>query len=323
VRSRLLDRPSGSASESESQALSLLRSEFAALSVDSTPPSAHTVWQRFLLDLRSHVLNDDPRNFLRWKIIRCAMSAEFQDFVTNEFKVLREDPEWSTRWEPALQEPSIGNPCAWPNYRARSASYTSGNTIHQCFHLRQFEHFTNMRISDFSQILEFGAGYGSFCRIAHALGFAGSYMIYDFPEFLALQRYYLRSIGLLEVTPGEQSSSISGYSELPALTAALARPALGRQPPGRSLFVGLWSISETGPGFIEQFFAELPKFDAYLLAYRRNFSGIDNQSFFEIWQREMAATHHIVEIEAAGSSEDRYLFVSSKTELMSVADHSN
>ena len=306
-RSRLFDRKLNSPSSVENLALVLFKKEIEALNGVNAPASAHTVWQEFLSEIRSQFANNDPRSFLRWKIIRRAMCAEFQDFVTSEFNTLKCDPNWNTVWEPALQEVSIGHPRPWPYYRGRGGGFTSGNAIHHCFHLQQFEHLTRWKVSDFDSIFEFGAGYGSLCRIAHVLGFSGSYLIYDFPEFLALQRYYLRATGVLPNDSRDGSCRIKGFSEIdPAIREIVT--SNGRN----SLFIGLWSISEAGPGYIEHFFEALPKFDAYLIAFRRDFSGINNQVFFNAWRSALSSTHNCIETPAAGSNYDHYLFISPK-----------
>jgi hypothetical protein len=45
-------------------------------------------------------------------------------------------------------------------------------------------------------IIEFGGGFGSMCRLVHALGFRGQHIIFDLPPVWALQRYYLRLHGI-------------------------------------------------------------------------------------------------------------------------------
>lgn len=46
-------------------------------------------------------------------------------------------------------------------------------------------------------VLEFGGGYGSLCRGFHRCGFKGKYMIFYFPHFSTLQRFFLGSAGIM------------------------------------------------------------------------------------------------------------------------------
>jgi len=54
----------------------------------------------------------------------------------------------------------------------------------------------------------------------------------------------------------------------------------------QGLFIATWSLSETGVAFREQIVA-LPAVDgaaAYLIAYQREFEGVDNRHFFDAWR---------------------------------------
>ena len=66
-------------------------------------------------------------------------------------------------------------------------------------------------LSSSGVIVEFGGGYGSMCRLLHKLGFSGQYFIYDLPEFVALQRYFLKSIGM-PVRDGPPDDVTVGHS---------------------------------------------------------------------------------------------------------------
>src|SRR4051812_43165607 len=61
-------------------------------------------WSDAERQLRDHVLNDDPREFTRWEIIRGTMFMHKGLSVVDEYKTLKKLPEWKQRWEPAVQE---------------------------------------------------------------------------------------------------------------------------------------------------------------------------------------------------------------------------
>ena len=122
-----------------------------------------------------------------------------------------------------------------------------------------------MQVHSFRTICEFGGGYGSMCRIARSLGFSGQYLIFDLPEFSALQQYYLGAISADVVTmsdPG-QLTSIAGRSERPRL------------------FIAAWSLSESPAKVQQQVLHALASFDGFLIAYQDRFGEQDNKPFFE------------------------------------------
>lgn len=163
---------------------------------------------------------------------------------------LEAHPDWSSRWRPALRESAVGDPRPFVDDRR-----SSGNLVHQAYQWCRFEDVTHTRLTDVEFILEFGGGYGALCRLAWALGFRGAYAIYDFPEFSALQRFYLRAHGLPaseEPRAGSDRPGIVTLSTIGELDELLAR-----RRPTRAAFVALWSLSETPPALRDAVLARL------------------------------------------------------------------
>ena len=177
----------------EKDLLSEFRASFFELPVitktDLLPSEA--VWINYLNRLRQLVLNQEPREFLRWSPVAETMFIVFARFIFTELKYLKSCPNWNTRWRAAIKESSIGNPVLYLFYKS-----SSGNLIQHAYHLAQFEEKTGSEVHDMKYVLEFGGGYGSMCRLFFNLGFSGKYIIFDFPAFNALQSYYLKSIGI-------------------------------------------------------------------------------------------------------------------------------
>ena len=78
-------------------------------------------------------------------------------------------------------------------------------------------------------ILEIGGGYGNFCRLLMKRGFAGSYVIYDLPEFLQLQEWYLGRT----LAPDERKQ-VTFTTSLPDSAADARSSACGRSARCRS-----------------------------------------------------------------------------------------
>lgn len=254
-----------SASANERSAQEQLRGEFRAIAAAEGQETAMagSGWQRNRLRLRRNVLAHDARGFLTWGVIRETMfPPPYAAFARSELKFLK-CHDWQT-WRKAIREIRAGTPlpsmfCPW----------SSTNAIHHAYHLCRFELETAVKIREVAAIFEFGGGYGSLCRVVHALGFKGRYRIFDLPEQAALQRYYLRAAGV------EGVLTISSPERLGEIQGSFGGDA--------RLFIATWSLSES-PLELRQRMAEAVRdFDAFLIAYQSVFEGVDNEAFFAKW----------------------------------------
>jgi len=128
---------------------------------------------------------------------------------------------------------------------------TNTNTIHQLYHLAKYVDWNNL-FGDV--ILEVGAGYGELCRLIHALGWKGKYIIHDLPSQERLQRWYLD--GIKDISWNKNVDDCD-------------------------LFIAMWSISE----FPEE---ERRKYlnienDGFMMAYGDSFFDVDNRIFFNLF----------------------------------------
>ena len=173
-----------------------LRAEFERLPpiCANTVSSARQQWVENQLELRQCVKARKLRAFLTWRVIARTMFVPYAPWTSNQLSFLQSQSDWN-RWKKVLEEHIAGLPFPCPGHRS-----TSANVVHHAYHLRFFELRTGMRIDAFSLILEFGGGYGSMCRIVRCLGFSGLYLIFDLPEFSAIQRYYLATVAGEAVT---------------------------------------------------------------------------------------------------------------------------
>jgi hypothetical protein len=162
--------------------------------------------------------------------------------------------EWASRWLPCLAD---GTPSS---IILPGASSTAIGHAHQMLVL---ERMTGHRISDYDFIFEFGGGYGSFARIAHALGFRGQYYIHDLPELAALQRLYLGQRGIPVFHSGPN-----------------------KQPEGSlSLAISMHAADETGPVKLNIFGTILPLYSSVYIT-----SGCD-----PIYWRTAMGGHGVIE----------------------------
>lgn len=227
---------------------------------EAVPPGSDLVWHQNRRRLQQLVLHDNPARFLTWPVIINSMFMNDAEIAGPELVELLRQPDFTTRWRPALQEDAVGAPA-----RSSLLEGSSNNLIHHAYNLWQFERHTKRRIADLSSIVEFGGGYGSTARLAARLGFRGQYAILDLPEFSALQRYYIGAIGIAKVL---DIHFVQTICELPVAC---------QQP---DLFLATWSLSETPLGVRATIESLLRRARQLLIAYQDSFGGINNRDYF-------------------------------------------
>lgn len=259
---RILRRPLGKKSIEEINAVRKLkeRCKKAALGTDTL--EATDYWMRqsrrflYLLD------NDDPRQFLRWDVIRKTMFVGGGFYLIREFMHLRKD-NWLV-WKYSIRESWVGNPPPFPLYFK-----TSGNRVHNAYHISRFMQCTGIDFRNIDLVFEFGGGYGCMCSLLRAMGFDKKYFLYDIPLFSALQKFYLKMI--------DSDKKVYYFSSIGELRSKLASAT------GTKLFIAAWSLSETPLRFRARIMELLRDFDFFLICYQENFLGINNRDFFAQW----------------------------------------
>lgn len=266
------------ATKSEFALVRELRSLFAELPGAPAPSNseAESTWNRFRSELRNSVIHQDARCFLRWDVIQKTMFVSNAPFARKEFASLKIDEHWRTVWKEAIEEDLCGHPKPF-FLHPRS----SGNRIHQAYHLAQFQQRSGIGFRDLKFIFEFGGGYGGMCRIVHKLGFAGKYVIFDFPEMCLLQRFYLRCVGL----PAAYFTTDDRTDNAIVLTSCLEdlHQVIAETKTGRSLLIATWSLSEAPAALRRTILQEVAGFGSFLISYQDRFGEEDNQLFFKNW----------------------------------------
>jgi len=237
--------------------------------------NAEKAWTKHQREVTENILNRDPRKFLSWPDIKHTMFVGQERWVRIELDYLRSRSDWENRWKPALKESSVGRPSRFIYY-----PFSSANLIHHAYQIAKFEELAGRQISSYSQIFEFGGGYGSMCRVAWNLGFRGTYIILDQEPFSSLQSYYLTSIGLpidsrvgLEVI----EPAIFCTSSFEEANHAFQK---GTDIEG-SLYIATWSLSETPQNIRDLNMNFVTQSGSKLINFQDAFHGIDNLAFFE------------------------------------------
>lgn len=267
----------------ESRLIDELHRDVAAmppLAISDSMSPADSFWLRQRQRIRERLFEQDPRTFLTWDEIRNTMFESDAAYLAVELRSLMARPNWKNRVAPALRENKVGLPDRYYRYPD-----SSGNLIHHAYSLSQWERCSGKTISELRQVIEFGGGYGSMCRLAFQSGFQGRYVIFDLPEFSALQRFYLRSNNYPVCSPAQPADPRV------VCTSDLRELASLWQSADVDLLIATWSLSESPIELRDEFTALLPRTHNFLISYQEKFGEIDNRDYFSHWIRRHSEVH--------------------------------
>lgn len=211
-----------------------------------------TTWTDYQASLRQHLDRDDISDFLQWSTIQATMFVGNAPYIEYEYDCLLGSKQ-SRQWVKVIKETWIGNPTPFNDY-------TSGNLIHQAYHLKQWLDRTQQRLSQMSSIVEIGAGYGAMALLCYRLGFRGLYAIYDLPELQQIQQFYLAGLG-----------NIVWLGQSTLRTAFLERLC--------DLLIASHSLSEMPIIEREKYLSQVAAKE-YLFASSYEYGEVDNQTWF-------------------------------------------
>jgi len=226
----------------------------------------------FRMEIRKLLLSFELKYFLRNKYVQQVMHIGNSIQTTKEFiKIIF----YHKKLKPLLAEDKVGEPLPFWIFPK-----SSGNRIHHVYHLSQLFKFNkNKNLNDYDLIIEFGGGYGSFCRLVNLNNYTKDYLIFDFNDINILQYYYLghfyKNVNIEENFKKCQITLISCLSYFEKYINKFFKNK-------KILFVSHWAISEAPIEIRDNFlkiFKEI-KFDIFI-AYQENFIKINNKNYFE------------------------------------------
>lgn len=258
--------------EFDNQKLRELRQRAQVL-LEREPENGSNPWLELCGTVTERILNDNAFAFLTWPEIRSTMFVTHGAWVSTELSFLKQRPDWESRWKPAIRETYVGGPMRYWRFPASSA-----NAIHHGYQLARFEEKTGVQVNDLKVVFEVGGGYGSLCRIAHNLGFAGSYLILDQEPFTSLQKFYLEILQLKVVDVFDDVETKQVFctaNDLDQLERILALAG-----DCQSAFFASWSISEMNLDIRKRYLPFLDSCRYGLLNFQSTFAGVDNSAYF-------------------------------------------
>lgn len=229
--------------------------------------------------LRESILTKDPRDFFTWEEIKYSMLGQY---LPHELDFLKNSPIWPL-WKKALEETEFCEQnTSWDlPFKSRAT------VISNAFKLAQLIHNQQINLENIDTIFEFGGGYGSIARLCYRLGFKGTYIIFDLPEFSALQKYFLSASGLSVKIQYTRTKNSKNTVVLLSQITQLKEQLRNITP---DIFIATWSLSESPLSLRKVIISLIKNIKYYLIAYQEQFpilTGVDNVAYFRQFQKDM------------------------------------
>ena len=212
------------------------------------------------------------KNFLREDEIHKVMFGLNRLTFLFELIKIRMDKNWKNIWSKIINEQKIGSPIPYFLYPK-----SSGNRIHDTFNFKMLIDL-NGKKKNFSNVIEFGGGYGSLCNLIKKIYKLDNYLIYDLPEVNALQYYYLKRLNYnvyINQIKSKKKNAIYLFSNVVKLNKFIENSKLNNY-----MFISNWGFSEVPISLRKKFYLIINKSKFTYLAFQENFEKINNLNLF-------------------------------------------
>ena len=164
-----------------------------------------------------------------------------------------------------IKDPSYGNPEMIDGY--------SMSTIRCLDYMRHME--THVDLKEINSVIDFGSGYGNFCRIWKIFNPNVKYYNVDLEEMLEMQKDYIEN-------------TVGNKSDIHYIT----HRQLDQVDTNKSLFIASYSLSECSFDVREEVEPYLSDYDYILIIYNQMFNGeYDNIKYFDDIQETVLSNH--------------------------------
>lgn len=228
----------------------------------------HKIFSKNIINL---IKNKKLLNFLQNGFVQQMFFVHNRLFILFQLIELLLDKNYKI-WKKIIKEDTIGNPVRYFLY-----PISSGNKIHQAYHLKKFMEFSKIKLENFDNIVEFGGGYGVMSKMLLTVNKEIKYYIFDTPEVNLLQYYYLKRSGLevgFKFNSNKKIILINDY-------LILKKIILNIDKRKKNLFIANWSFSEINNSLRAKLDFIKKKIDYQIIAYQEKFENINNKIYFE------------------------------------------
>jgi hypothetical protein len=213
-----------------------------------------------MCDVFAHDMETLPKN--RFKIWASVLTVPF--ISTNRFlpyiQMVTDQIVKSPLVAEAVKEPMVGcTPTDFQNFLSLFADFpTTMNRVQHMGHLI-ICNYTPEQLSEMDTIVEIGGGIGDMTDIIYKLGFKGKYIIYDFKEVGAIQKYYHDELGLKNVVHTNNIDDLQ--------TADLC--------------IATWSLTEMPIDLRQKIMKKIKHTKNWLIAYSNKIFELDNDKYIK------------------------------------------
>tara|TARA_Y100000816_G_scaffold292518_1_gene288250 strand:+ start:3575 stop:4519 length:945 start_codon:yes stop_codon:yes gene_type:complete len=244
---------------------------------------------------------ENPETFLRCECISATIHPNEQEKSNKLLDEMLKDSYSRKHILPYLSETPFGDPYLLEKFR-----FASPMTIQHAYYIFLIRKYFNIFLptSNINSIIDFGGGYGNFCKLIHQFGYRGVYNIVDFDILHRIQKKYI-SHNLNDLTyPNLNIKYVNLLSELDFPPHDL-----------NSIFIASYSLSETEKSVRDVFESNLQKFNYIFIVYQRHvgFHNIDNFAYFSEIENKLKNDGEVKNIYS--QSMRSYLFIYKKTKI--------
>jgi hypothetical protein len=256
---------------------------------NSNKLKTHSVFSNNILEL---IINFKLDNFLRYSFIQKMF------FVNNRFyliffllKILKKK-----KFVKLLKEENIGNPLPFFFYKS-----TSGNKIRHLYHLLSYTRYKSLKADIF---IEIGGGYGCMAHLINKYSSPKKYIIFDTPEVVLLQYYYLKNLNY-DVGFDNENFKIILVSNLNKLNILIKRFKNNKK-----FLISNWALSEMPISLRKKLSSLFFVSENFLMSFQNKFEEIDNFKFFNYIKNRLIGTKifPIREMNFLNSNKHYYFF---------------
>tara|TARA_A100001015_G_scaffold311807_1_gene415766 strand:- start:3424 stop:4404 length:981 start_codon:yes stop_codon:yes gene_type:complete len=216
------------------------------------------------------ILSGKIRYFLNFGFIQQMFFIHNRLFIFREFLEIFKDKNFFF-WKKILEEDVPGFP---PRYFLYPKS--SGNRIHQTYHLYKFKKFYKKNLRKFDLVFEFGGGYGNMARTFKKINPNSIYIIFDTKPVNLIQWYYLSLLKIDSSLSIKSKSNIFLINNLNDLDVLL-----NKYNYKNSLFIANLSLSEVPVPFRNKILSYTKNFGSRLISFQKKFENINNYDYFQ------------------------------------------
>lgn len=215
---------------------------------------------QFNQKIKNIIINNELKNLLRYSFVQKIFFIHNRLFIFKELQELKKSKNWNI-YKKLIIEDDIGNPVRYFLYPK-----SSGNRIHQVYHLLILEKNLKISIKSFKKIFELGGGYGCLARIFSMCNKIKSYEIFDTKIVNLIQYYYLKilncNVGFTKKNKIYLLNKIQNKKEK------------------YDLFIANWSLSEIPLNYRNKFIPIIKNSKFILISFQERFEEINNLKFF-------------------------------------------